>query len=559
VNRLVPLWALVCAALASGGCKMSDASPAAGEVGGAPGLAGGSSASAGSNVQGPFREEYTQASVRRMTVRELANTVAQLLGTTRDLSSELPHDVPQEGYSRNQAQLVDPVFGRELQHTAEQLAAEAVSERLSLIAPCSATPGPDCARSFIRDFGARAYRRPLGDEEQAELMALYDQAAEGRPDAASQFASGIQFLLEAMLQAPSFIYISQVGELAAPGAVSALEQWEIASTLSYLVVAGPPDEALRAAASAGQLSGRDARRAHAERLLATPAGQAQVRSFIREWLHLDKVATIDKSDPRFSELRQPLLDEANDFIDEVTLHDDGTLATLLTAGYTVVGPELAAFYGISTGGDGRASLACSERVGLLQQGAFLAANSAANLSSPIKRGAVFLDRITCLPSPPPSLSGVVVQQPSPDPSSTTRELFAAHAADRRCSTCHARLDGAGFLFENFGPIGEQRSEEAGKPIDTSGELKSWIDADGPAASSVELSYRLAQSKDIRRCFVRQLYRYAAADHDPFREDTFVSGLEAEGPLSDRVHSLIPSFVASRSFLLREQPAPVATQ
>ncbi|HEY0463511.1 MAG TPA: DUF1592 domain-containing protein [Polyangiaceae bacterium] len=493
-----------------------------------------------------------------MTVREFTNTVVQLLGTEREFSSVLPHDVPQEGYSRNQAQLVDPVFGRQLQYTAEQLAAEAVAQRLSVIAPCSSSPGPDCAKTFIRDFGQRVYRRPIGEEEQTQLLALYALGTEGRPDAASQFASGIQFLLEAMLQAPSFIYISQVGELAAPGAWSALDQWEIASTLSYLVVAGPPDEALRAAAAAGQLSDSEQRRAHAERLIATPAGQAQVRTFIREWLHLDKVATMDKSDPRFAELRQPLLDEANDFIDEVMLNDDGTLAKLLTAGYTVVEPPLAAFYGVSTGADRRASLAGTPRVGLLQQGAFLAANSAANLSSPVKRGAVFLDRVTCAPVPPPSFSGIVVKQPKPDPHSTTRELFDAHATDPLCTGCHVRLDGAGFLFENFGPIGEQRSEEAGKPIDTSGRLKSWIDADSTLANSVELSYRLAQSKDIIRCFARQLYRYAAAANDPNREQTFLSELEAEGAISDRVHALIPSFVASKSFLLREQSAPVTT-
>lgn len=550
--------ALLCAAFASWGCETSSGSPPSINTGGALGV-GGSSASAGAAAQGPFREEYLQASVRRLTVREFTNTVAQLLGTEQEFSSVLPHDTTQEGYSRNQAQLVDPVFGRQLQTTAEQLAAEAVTKRLSVIAPCSATPGADCAKTFIRDFAPRAYRRPIGDDEQAQLLALYDLGAEGRPDAASQFASGIQFLLEAMLQSSSFIYLSQVGEIAAPGATSALDQWEIASTLSYLVVAGPPDDALRAAAAAGQLSTSEQRRAHAARLIATPAGQAQVRTFIREWLHLDKVATIDKSDPRFAELRQPLLDESNDFIDEVMLNDDGTLAKLLTAGYTVVKPPLAAFYGVSSAANGRASLAGTGRVGLLQQGAFLAANSAANISSPVKRGAVFLDRVTCLPSPPPTLSGIVIKPPAPDPNSTTRELFAAHVTDPVCKACHVRLDGAGFLFENFGPIGEQRSEEAGKPIDTSGELKSWIDADGPAADSVELSYRLAQSTDIRRCFVRQLYRYAAAANDPFREDTFLSGLEAEGPMSDRVRDLIPSFVASKSFLLREQPAAVPTQ
>ncbi|HYP86603.1 MAG TPA: DUF1592 domain-containing protein [Polyangiaceae bacterium] len=550
MKRLLATSALLCVMSAGVACEVSNAP--------SPSSAGSAQGDHAISVKAPFHEAYLPASARRMTVRELTNTFAQLLGTQRDFSNVLPHDLPQEGYSRNQAQVVDPVFGRQLQYTAEQLAAEAVAQRLSYLAPCAANPGPDCAKAFIHDFGERAFRRPIAEEEQAQLLALYQLGAEGRPDAATQFASGIEFLLEAMLQAPSFIYISQVGELAAPGAVSALDQWEIASALSYLVIAGPPDEPLRGAAAAGTLADSAVRRAHAERLIATPAGQAQVRTFIREWLHLDKVATIDKSDPRFTELRQPLLDEANDFIDEVMLNDDGSLAKLLTAGYTVVEPPLAAFYGITTGASGRASLAGTPRVGILQQGAFLAANSAANLSSPVKRGAVFLDRVTCVPSLPPAFAATAVKQPKPDPSATTRELFAAHSASPQCAGCHGRLDGAGFLFENFGPIGEQRDEEAGKPVDTSGKLNSWIDADGPAASSVDLSYRLAQSDDIRRCFARQLYRYASAANDPDREESFLSGLEAEGAISDRVHALIPAFVASRSFLLREQPpAPAA--
>lgn len=550
MKRLLWSSALLCALLAGPGCEVSGGSSTSGG-----GSASGGTAS--STPQGPFHEAYLQASLRRMTVREFNNTIGQLLGIERDFSNVLPHDMVQEGYSRNQAQLVDPVFGRQLQSAAEQIAAEAVAQHLAAIAPCAATPGPDCAKTFIHDFGERAYRRPIPDDEQTQLFGLYELGADGRPDAASQFASGIQFLLEAMLQASSFIYVSQVGELAAPGAVSPLDQWEIASTLSYLVVAGPPDDALRAAAAAGQLSDPEQRRAHAKRLIATPAGQEQVRTFIREWLHLDKLATIDKIDPRFDALRQPLLDEANAFIDEVTLRDDGSLAKLLTAGYTVVGPELEAFYGVSTGADGRASLAGTARVGLLQQGAFLAANSSANISSPIKRGVVFLDRVTCTPSLPPAFSGIVVKQPPPDPNSTTRELFAAHASAPLCLACHDRIDGAGFLFEDFGPIGEERHEEAGKPVDTSGQLKSWIDVDGPFASSVELSYALAQSKDIKRCFARQLYRYAAAANDPDREETFLTGLEAEGAISDRVLRLIPEFVASKSFLLRQQPAPDA--
>jgi len=498
-------------------------------------------------------EAYLEARVRRMTTREFTNTIAALLGTERDFTDVLAHDVPQEGYGRNQAQLVDPVFGRQLQQAAEELAAEAVATALPRLAPCSSNPGPECALTFIEDFGQLAYRRPLDAAEIEALRHLYELAAEGRPDATSRFTSGVQFVLGAMLQAPSFIYISQVGELAEPGEVSNLDQWEIASTLSYLVVAGPPDEELREAAAMGKLSSTEQRRSHAERLVVTDAGQAQVRAFIRQWLHLDKVATIDKSDPRFAQLRGPLLDEANAFIDEVTLRDDGTLSKLLTAGYTVVGPELEQFYGITTGPDGRASLAGTGRVGILQQGAFLAANSAANISSPIERAVALLDRVTCVPPLPPSFLDVVVKQPEPDPDATTRELFAAHAADPGCFVCHERLDGAGFPFESFGPIGESRTEQSGKSIDTSGQLISRIDADGPVADSAELSQRLAESADVKRCFARQLYRYAAAASDPRREETFLRGLEAEGAMSDRVKELVVSFAASDSFLRRQQP------
>ncbi len=148
--------ALLCAAFASWGCETSSGSPPTSDVGSA--LGGSSSvsgASAGSTAQGPFRETYLQASARRMTVREFSNTVVQLLGTEREFSSVLPHDMPQEGYSRNQAQLVDPVFGRQLQYTAEQLAAEAVAQRLSVIAPVQPLRDPTArGRSFVTSGSA---------------------------------------------------------------------------------------------------------------------------------------------------------------------------------------------------------------------------------------------------------------------------------------------------------------------------------------------------------------------------------------------------------------------
>lgn len=553
--------------LSSAGCSTTGTGSAAGAGGGSAtgtrgdvtggasgeGAAGaGGGAVAGGPAQ-PVDDSYLEPRMRRMTVREFNNTVAQLLGTQRDFTSALAQDVPQEGYSRNAAQLVDPVFGRQLQAVARQLAEEAVLDP-SALAECASTPGPACAEEFIADFGPRAYRRPLRSEEHVALLALYEQGAEGRPDEASQFASGVQLVLEAMLQSASFIYVHQVGELVEPGAVSALDQWEIASTLSYLLVAGPPDAPLREAAATGTLGSAEQRRAHAERLVTTAEGQAQVRNFISEWLHLGRVATIDKSDPRFADLREPMLREASDFIDEVMLRDDGTLGTLLAAGYTVVGPELEAFYGITTGLDGRASLDGTGRVGILQQGAFLTATSANNVSSPVVRGKEVLDRLACSPPLPPSFLNVVIEQPQPAPDATTRELFSAHASDPGCAVCHQRIDGVGFTFEGFGPIGDARSEQSGKPIDTSGELVTGLDVDGPLLDSADLSRKLAESGDVQRCFARQLYRYAASASDEDREDTFLRALEAEGALSNRVYDLLVSFAASDSFLLRERDA-----
>ena len=124
MNALRPSGVLVWAAFASLACEVPTDSPPS--PGGDSGRGG---AMAGSNAQSPFREAYLPANVRRMTVREFTNTVARLLGTEREFSRLLPHDMPQEGYSRNQAQVVDAVFGRQLQYTVEQLAGEAVAQR----------------------------------------------------------------------------------------------------------------------------------------------------------------------------------------------------------------------------------------------------------------------------------------------------------------------------------------------------------------------------------------------------------------------------------------------
>jgi hypothetical protein len=454
---------------------------------------------------------YGAPMLRRLTAAEYDATLGAVFSQTSTRGRALAADPAVGGFNNNAATLVvSALLADQLRLNAEDLGRQAALHMQDLL-PCTPAGADDaaCQDAFVRDFGARAFRRPLTEAEVARYRALFEATADG------DFAVGVQWVVTALLQSPSFVYRHEVGVAGADGRVH-LTGPEIASALAYFLTGAPPDAELRAAAAQGTLTDPDERERQARRLLASPAGKGATAGFFFAWLGLDRIETVAKDPVTFPELtpavRSALRAETEHFLAEVLERRSGTLRELLSADYTVVTPELELYYReVALGerdADGYAELpGFGQRRGLLTQGSLLTVHGRANESSPIHRGKLVRERLLCQPlSPPPP--GLVVQPPPVDPNLTTRERYAAHSEVEPCKSCHRLTDPIGFAFERFDGIGRYRETQAGRPIDTHGEIVDSPRSDGEFADLAGLADLLAASPDVSDCFTEKWLRYA---------------------------------------------------
>jgi hypothetical protein len=531
---------------------------------------GGSDGGVSSGGAGPGAA-LLPARIRRLTNAEYDASVQALLGTSMapSVRFSFPPDARQgpanspagAAFTVNDAQRVDPVLADKLDAAAQALVAEARSGgKLAELSPCAdpAGGGEECAKTYLRTFGRRAYRRALTDEEVNELTtgpaAAYHVGADGY-----SYLDGVDLLTRVVLQSPGFLYVTELGD--AGGSTVVLTPDEIAAQMAYLLTAAPPDDALWAQAAAGALATPEGRAAEAQRLLATPKGKARLIRVVEEWLGIEDVARREKASsvyPDFTTVAQAMEDESHAFIDEVLNRSTGTLSELLTADWTITDASLASLYGVPWAGAGqRTSLAGTGRRGLLNQGAFLSVFATNNGSHPVFRGVAVMRRVACLDTPDPGALGIVVSFPAADPDKTTRERFDVHSADPGCAGCHKTIDAFGFAMENFDGMGKLRTAENGRPVDTNVTLDTGSDLDGTYADSVELVSALARSDSVKACLARQLFRSSAARSDETvrgAEDAFVA-LWRELPTAqqERLSDVLVAFVRSSSFIERRTP------
>ncbi|MGC4093495.1 MAG: DUF1592 domain-containing protein [Polyangiaceae bacterium] len=494
----------------NGGAQSNGGASGSGNATSASGNTSAGNASAGS--VGTAQPSLLAARLRRLTRAEYDTSVAALLKTSQQLGKKFVADVRQGGYTMNADQRVGSDLAPQLQTAAETLAAEAVTNNLTTLAPCaSGSDETTCAKTFISSFVTLAFRRPLTDVEQTGLLAVYSGARDG-----GAYKDGIQAVIGAVLQSPSFLYITELGDAAS--ATTTLGQYEIAASLSYLVTGAPPDATLRKAAVDGKLTDTATRLSEAKRLLASDGAKAQLRRFVSEWLGVDVLSSTGKQEtvyPNYVALLPSMQAEVDQFATQVTSSETDTLKSLLTADYSMAPSDLAQFYGIS--GSKRSAggfmLSGTERAGILTTAAFMAVNGAQDSSHPVKRGANIRRRLFCQDIPRPSAD---VQQmivfPAPSATLTTRQRYEAHLKNSVCAGCHTAMDPVGFAFEQFDGIGGFRTQENSVMVDPSGDLKG-TDVDGHFDDAQGLIQKMASSSMVRDCYVRQVARFSTAETD----------------------------------------------
>ncbi len=326
----------------------------------------------------------------------------------------------------------------------------------------------DCARQVIARFAERAYRRPLTRDEVERIFPIFQLAH----DRGESFERGIQLALTTVLASPRFLFLVEPEETRED---RPLNEFELASRLSYFLWSSMPDESLFREARAGTL--RANLRRQVVRMLDDPRTDQFVENFAGQWLQLRKLAgaTPDKDlFPGFDESLRDAMRRETEHCFAYILRNDRSVLEMLDSDYTFVNEALARHYGIE-GVTGRpfrqVSVTDGRRGGVLTQASVLTLTSNPNRTSPVKRGQWILQQLlgTPPPPPPPEVAKLDESQQAADAASL-RERMEVHRTNPQCASCHQQMDPLGFALENFDAVGRWRSRDGQFPIDPSGTL-----------------------------------------------------------------------------------------
>lgn len=391
-------------------------------------------------------------------------------------------------------------------------------------------PG-ESVEEVIRSFAARAFRRPVSDDEIAPFLRL-----------ATAPTGGVRIAIEAILCSPQFLYLYENED--------ELDDYALASRLSYFLWNTMPDEALLEVARRGRLREPVVLLQQTERMLANPRSDEFVRTFTGQWLKLQNMRDMAPDAMKFRDYYRQRLGDAmvqeTEMFFRHLLNENLSVDCFIEAEFTFINAALARHYGIP--GVSKTNLhrvelgPGSRRGGLLGQAAVLTASANGVDTSPVVRGVWILENLLGThPSPPPD--GVDVPEPDARGDLTIREFYAKHRTIESCNQCHRKIDPLGFALENFDAVGHWRERYAsGQAIDSAGRMPN-----GEEFSDV-VGMRAILGGDMtlfKRSLIAKMLTYAtgrtmdAADRHNIEK--VAAALEAEGfGLRDLVKAVVLS-------------------
>ena len=447
--------------------------------------------------------------LHRLSRLEYNNTVRDLLGVESRPADRFPPDGGGGGGFDNNAStlFVPPILMEKYLAAASEIVAEAKPENIFHIRPSETKDERTAARENLAWLATRAFRRPVADDDVANLLALFDTTrAQG-----AKWEEAMRQSVRVLLVSPSFIFRTEQDR---PGiAPQRVSDWELASRLSYFIWSTMPDEPLFALAREGKLADPTTFEEQVRRMLADPKSRMFAENFASQWLRTRELRTsvrpANDRQPEFTPaLREAMAEEPLAFF-HAMLRDNRPLTECLDADYTFVNAELAKFYGLAgLNGEGfqRITLADRNRGGVLTMAGVLTLTSYPRRSSPVLRGKWMMEEI--LGTPPPAPPPMIKSLPTSDKERnglTFRQQLEEHRNKPECAACHKTMDQLGFGLENFSPIGTWRTSVADVPVDPSGELPDGSKFTGP----VELKRLLLDRRDeFTRNVTERMFSYA---------------------------------------------------
>lgn len=426
-------------------------------------------------------------------------------------------------------------------------------------------PLPKKARNvlaeLIHSFAKRVFRRNVEQESVINAVSLAsNMLSEGR-----SFVESLRAGYRTILCSPEFLYLKEN-----PGV---LNDYQIASRLSYFLTGCPPDDTLQALAATNQLRDAGVRRHQVDRLLGLvdkkkmsyvgrdSLARQFVKDFSAEWLDLDQMDFTQPDRKLYRNydpiVRMAMLDETHEFLVDMVLKDH-PVKNLVAADYTYLNSRLCRYYKLEQDvGQGMQKVDVSEvshRGGLLTQGAILKVTANGSTTSPVIRGAWVAERILGMKIPPPP-EGVPAIEPDIRGAATVREQLAKHRNDESCASCHRQMDPFGFAMESFDPAGQWRSHylavkkgraKLGAEVDSSSQLP-----DGQYFSDIDELKRVlaSQPEKIARGLASHLFVYGTGGELSFSDRQAIDQIVTTAQETEfGFRSLLKSVVTSPLFV-----------
>jgi len=424
--------------------------------------------------------------------------------------------------------------------------------RIFIARPDGKTSKRDAASQVLASFAARAFRRPVGADELAKLMKLFDL-----PDRRGEpFEASVKVALEAVLVSPYFLFRAEQGRPNEdPAGAHPVNDYELASRLSYFLWSSMPDEHLLAVASKGTLGNPAVLEVEVDRMLRDPKSKALSDNFTSQWLQIRRLENVTPDAVRYPTFDGPLRDAMSKeqvMLFDAILREDKSAISLLDADFTFVNDRLARHYGLAdvTGSEmRRVTLGDRRRGGILTMASVLASTSTPARTSPVKRGKWVLESILGTPPPPPAPDVGALRENADDKQKlTVRERMEKHRADPNCASCHARMDPIGFGLENYDAIGAWREQDDGLVIDATAKLP-----DGQTFRGAEELRKIlvARKADFMRCLTEKMLTYAMGRGIEFSDRGTVRKIDDRLAKQDfRLSALVTEVVKSYPFRYR---------
>jgi hypothetical protein len=414
----------------------------------------------------------------------------------------------------------------------------------------------EAAKANLRPLLNRAFRRKVTDDEIANYAALVDESVQ----LGDSFEQGMQAAVIGVLVSPHFLFRAELDSRpnksdASGASVRDINDYELASRLSYFLWSSMPDDELFALATQNKLHEPDILDQQIRRMLADDKSEALVQNFFTQWLNLRLLDNVTPDPERFrkfdADLRAAMRRETELFAAAI-IKEDRSVLDFLEGRFTFVNARLARHYGIKDvwGEEFRqVALTGERRTGVLTQASILTLTSNPGRTSPVKRGKWILDNIlgSPPPDPPPDVPDLEATQRA-KPDMPLRKQLEIHRENAVCASCHKVMDQLGFGLENFDAIGRWRENDGKFPVDASGQLPGGSKFAGPLELAEVLDGRRSE---FVRCLAEKMLTFALGRElqvqDRCAVDTIVEAVEEQ---DYRFSALVSAIVDSDPFRKR---------